>query len=69
MGHPVELVQFPDADFAAIARGAGAEGDHRPHARRPRRRSRWLERRDGPLLVDAKIDPDFCAEWLEEAFS
>src|SRR3954454_6728116 len=26
MGHPVETVQFPDADFAAIARGAGCDG-------------------------------------------
>ena len=28
----------------------------------------WLAQRDGPLVVDAKITPDFCAEWLEEAF-
>ena len=28
----------------------------------------WLDARDGPLVVDAKITPDFCAEWLEEAF-
>ena len=25
-GHPVELVQFPDVDFAALARAAGLEG-------------------------------------------
>jgi thiamine pyrophosphate-dependent acetolactate synthase large subunit-like protein len=68
MGHPVETVQFPDTDFAAIARGAGGQGvtvrtlaDLRPV-------EAWLERRDGPLLVDAKVDPDVCAEWLEEAF-
>jgi hypothetical protein len=28
----------------------------------------WLASRDGPMIVDAKITPDFCAEWLEEAF-
>jgi thiamine pyrophosphate-dependent acetolactate synthase large subunit-like protein len=68
MGHPVETVQFPDADFAAIARGAGAQGvvvrtlaDLEPV-------SAWLDRRDGPMLVDAKVDPDVVAEWLEEAF-
>ena len=22
----------------------------------------------GPMVVDAKVDPDICAEWLEEAF-
>jgi len=68
MGHPVETVQFPDADLAAIARGAGAEGvvvrtlgDLDPVRA-------WLDRRDRPLLVDAKVDPDVVAEWLEEAF-
>jgi thiamine pyrophosphate-dependent acetolactate synthase large subunit-like protein len=68
MGHPVETVQFPDTDFAAIARGAGCEGitvrtlaDLEPV-------TAWLERRERPLLVDAKVDPDVCAEWLEEAF-
>ena len=29
----------------------------------------WLERRDGPLVVDAKITPDYCAPWLAEAFN
>jgi thiamine pyrophosphate-dependent acetolactate synthase large subunit-like protein len=68
MGHPVETVQFPDTDFAAIARGAGAEGltvrtlsDLEPLGD-------WLGRRDRPLLIDAKVDPDVVAEWLEEAF-
>ena len=68
MGHPVETVQFPDTDFAAIARGAGAEGvtvrtlaDLEPVGD-------WLARRDRPLLIDAKVDPDVVAEWLEEAF-
>jgi hypothetical protein len=28
----------------------------------------WLEHRDRPLVLDAKVDPDICAEWLEEAF-
>jgi hypothetical protein len=28
----------------------------------------WLGRRDGPLLIDAKVNPDVRAEWLEEAF-
>jgi acetolactate synthase I/II/III large subunit len=68
MGHPVETVQFPDTDFAAIARGAGAEGitvrtlaDLEPVGD-------WLGRRDRPLLIDVKVDPDVVAEWLEEAF-
>jgi len=28
----------------------------------------WLANPDGPMVLDAKIDPDIVAEWLEEAF-
>ena len=67
-GHPVELVQFPDTDFAALATAAGARGVtvRGPDDLAPV--EDWLASRDGPLIVDAKITPDFCAEWLEEAF-
>ncbi len=68
LGHPVELVQYPDTDFAGLASAAGARGltvrsEDDLAAIEP-----WLAERDGPLVVDAKITPDFCAEWLEEAF-
>ena len=68
-GHPVELVQFPDTDFAALARGR-RRARARPCAAREDLAAiePWLAERDGPLVVDAKITPDFCAEWLEEAF-
>lgn len=68
LGRDVSLAQFPDADLAAIARGMGAQGvtvrttgDLEPVRT-------WLEIGDGPLLVDAKVDPAICAAWLEEAF-
>ena len=69
MGHDVSLVRFPDVDLAAIARGAGAKGvvvrkveDLAPVAE-------WLDKDDpGPLVLDAKVNPTICAEWLEEAF-
>ena len=67
-GHPVELVQFPDTDFAALASAAGAQGVTVRTADDLAAIEPWLARRDGPLVVDAKITPDFCAEWLEEAF-
>ena len=67
-GHPVELVRFPETDFAALARAAGAQGLTVTRPEELGLLSAWLERRDGPLVVDAKITPDFCAEWLEEAF-
>ena len=50
----------------ARRRRAGRHGTRRSTTSTPV--ARWLERRDGPLVLDAKITPDFCAEWLEEAF-
>jgi thiamine pyrophosphate-dependent acetolactate synthase large subunit-like protein len=68
-GAPVDLVQFPDTDFAAIARGFGLQGltvrsvpDLSPV-------TAWLNRGATPALVaDAKVVPTVVAEWLEEAF-
>jgi acetolactate synthase I/II/III large subunit len=67
-GLPLELVRFPDTDFAALARAAGAHGITARTLEDLDGVARWLQDRDGPLVVDAKITPDFCAEWLEEAF-
>ena len=67
-GRPVELVQFPDTDFAALAEAAGARGLTARGEEDLAAIEPWLAERDGPLVVDAKITPDFCAEWLEEAF-
>jgi len=68
MGHDTATVRFPDADLAAIARGAGLDAvtvraldDLAPVAR-------WVRDGDRPLLVDAKVDPSIAAAWLEEAF-
>jgi thiamine pyrophosphate-dependent acetolactate synthase large subunit-like protein len=67
-GHPLDIVRFPDADIAALARGAGAEAitvraveDLAPVAG-------WV--RDGarPLVVDAKVNPAVYGEWLADAF-
>jgi thiamine pyrophosphate-dependent acetolactate synthase large subunit-like protein len=64
MGWPVELAQFPPTDFAALARAAGCEGvTNDLDAVRE-----WLKHPERPLVLDAKVDPDICAEWLEEAF-
>jgi thiamine pyrophosphate-dependent acetolactate synthase large subunit-like protein len=68
-GAPVDLVQFPDTDLAAMARGFGLEAltvrstaDLSPIAA-------WLSRGATPaLVVDAKVVPTVVAEWLEEAF-
>ena len=68
MGIPVELAQFPPTDFAALAEAVGCRG---VTARTPDDLDAvrdWLGHRDRPLVLDAKVDPDICAEWLEEAF-
>jgi acetolactate synthase I/II/III large subunit len=63
MGQAVDLAQFPDTDFVALAQAAGCHAGHDLESVRD-----WLAHRDGPMVLDAKIDPDICAEWLEEAF-
>ena len=68
MGIPVELAQFPPTDFAALAEAAGCRGVTARTPTTSRRVREWLENRDRPLVLDAKVDPDICAEWLEEAF-
>jgi thiamine pyrophosphate-dependent acetolactate synthase large subunit-like protein len=70
MGHDVGLVRFPDTDLAAIARAAGAHG---ATVRNPEELEQavgdWLaEPHFRPLVIDAKVNPTICAEWLEEAF-
>ncbi|HMJ35001.1 MAG TPA: thiamine pyrophosphate-binding protein [Baekduia sp.] len=67
-GQAVDLAQFPATDFAALAEAAGCRGlTARTLADLDGVRD-WLVHRDRPLVLDAKIDPDVCAEWLEEAF-
>jgi acetolactate synthase I/II/III large subunit len=68
-GFPLDTVQFPATDIAAIARGHGftavtvtCEADLAPVAR-------WLDGDQGtPLLIDAKVTRAEPAWWLEEAF-
>jgi thiamine pyrophosphate-dependent acetolactate synthase large subunit-like protein len=70
MGQDVSLVRFADADLAAIARAAGCEG-HTVRTTDDLQPVRdWLERPGdrAPLVLDAKVNPNVCAEWLEEAF-
>jgi thiamine pyrophosphate-dependent acetolactate synthase large subunit-like protein len=68
MGRPVELARFPETDFAALARAAGAGGitvrseDDLSPVRD------WLDTRDRPLVIDARVNPEIRAEWLAEAF-
>ena len=68
MGRPVDVARFPDTDFAALARAAGAEGITVRNKGDLSPVRDWLERRDRPLVIDAKVNPEVRAEWLAEAF-
>ena len=69
MGHDVSLVRFPDADLAAIAHAAGAKAATVRNVDDLKVVGEWREERWGhPLVLDAKVNPTICAEWLEEAF-
>jgi acetolactate synthase I/II/III large subunit len=68
-GYPLDTVQFPPADLAAIGRGYGCEGvTVRTQADLEPVRA-WLDgRREKPLVIDAKVTADRGSWWLEEAF-
>jgi thiamine pyrophosphate-dependent acetolactate synthase large subunit-like protein len=68
MGHDVSLVRFPDADLAGIARAAGAKAATVRTVEDLAVVEEWLANPHGPLVLDAKVNPTICAEWLEEAF-
>ena len=68
MGHDVSLVRFPDADLAAVATAVGAKAATVRNTDDLSVVEEWLANPHGPLVLDAKVNPTICAEWLEEAF-
>lgn len=69
MGHDVSLVRFPDADLAGIARACGARAATVRRTEDLDVIDVWLtETTPRPLVLDAKVNPEICAEWLSEAF-
>jgi len=68
LGQDTAIARFPDADLAAIARGAGvaAHTVRRPADLAPV--AAWAADPRGPLLLDAKVDPAIAGDWLAEAF-
>ena len=68
-GHPLDLVQFPETDFAAIGRAVGLHGATVRRVEDLHAVTEWLESGASPgLVLDAKVVPTVVAEWLEEAF-
>jgi thiamine pyrophosphate-dependent acetolactate synthase large subunit-like protein len=68
LGQPVDLAQFPPTDFAALAEAVGCRGITARSVADLDGVRDWLRSPDRPLVLDAKVDPDLCADWLEEAF-
>ncbi|MGE5164188.1 MAG: thiamine pyrophosphate-binding protein [Sphingobacteriales bacterium] len=68
-GYSTDIVQFPETDFAAIARGYGARATTvRTVADLDPVRT-WVEEgAPGVFLIDAKINPDLEADWHAEHF-
>ncbi|MDH6432171.1 acetolactate synthase-1/2/3 large subunit [Streptomyces sp. SAI-144] len=68
-GHPLDTVEFPPTDIAAVARGYGFEAVT-VHTRTDLKAVEdWVAGpRAAPLLIDAKVVRDRGAWWLEEAF-
>jgi acetolactate synthase I/II/III large subunit len=68
-GHPVDIVRFPDVDFAALARAVGLQAITVRQSADLQPLSAWLHAGGAPaMLVDARVVPTVVAEWLEEAF-
>src|SRR5262245_8612613 len=68
-GHPLDLVQFPDVDFAAVGRAFGLRGLTVRNPSDLEQLKPWLADPSAPgLVLDAKVVPTIVAEWLEEAF-
>lgn len=68
-GHPLDIVRFPDVDFAALAQGFGLRGATIRTVDDLNVVTEWVNSGCSPALVlDAKVVPTVVAEWLEEAF-
>jgi thiamine pyrophosphate-dependent acetolactate synthase large subunit-like protein len=68
-GYSIDIVQFPDTDFAAIARGHGARAATvRTLADLEPVRAWVREGASGVFVIDARIDPDLEADWHAEHF-
>ncbi|MGC0343039.1 thiamine pyrophosphate-binding protein [Streptomyces sp. SLBN-8D4] len=68
-GHPLDTVEFPPTDIAAVARGYGFEAVTVRTRTDLKAVADWVAGpRSAPLLIDAKVVRDRGAWWLEEAF-
>jgi thiamine pyrophosphate-dependent acetolactate synthase large subunit-like protein len=68
-GYSIDIVQFPDTDFAAIARGYGAQAATVRALRDLEPVRQWVrEGAPGVFVIDGKINPHLEADWHAEHF-
>jgi thiamine pyrophosphate-dependent acetolactate synthase large subunit-like protein len=68
-GLPIDIVQFPETDFAAIARGYGANAMTVRTLADLEPLRKWVaDGAPGVMVIDGKIDPDLEADWHAEHF-
>jgi thiamine pyrophosphate-dependent acetolactate synthase large subunit-like protein len=65
----IDIVQFPDTDFAAIARGHGARAATVRSVEDLDPVRQWVaDGSPGVFVIDGKINPDLEADWHAEHF-
>jgi thiamine pyrophosphate-dependent acetolactate synthase large subunit-like protein len=68
-GFSVDIVQFPETDFAAIARGYGARGITVRKTADLEPLKAWVaDGAPGVFVIDGKINPELEADWHAEHF-
>jgi thiamine pyrophosphate-dependent acetolactate synthase large subunit-like protein len=68
-GYDIDIVRFPDTDFAAIARGHGARAATVRTLEDLAPVQDWVrEGAPGVFVIDGKINPDLEADWHAEHF-
>lgn len=69
LGLPVDLARLGERDFATIAESMGARGAVVRGVEDLEQWKEWVEKPEGVLLVDCKINPEVEGEYLKEAFA
>jgi thiamine pyrophosphate-dependent acetolactate synthase large subunit-like protein len=68
-GYSVDIVQFPQTDFAAIARGFGARSTTVRKLADLDTVKAWVaDGAPGVFVIDGKINPNLEADWHAEHF-
>jgi thiamine pyrophosphate-dependent acetolactate synthase large subunit-like protein len=62
LGYETDIVRFPETDFAAVAASLGCASAVVRDADGLATVDSWLDRADGPLVLDARIDGELLAE-------